>query len=131
MRLVDPQGGLGEHLFDRVEVGAAGRTELQAGACASDRRAHCFGFVAAEVVHDEDVAAAERRNHLRFDVDSERGVNAEAEFPSSLCVLVTSQLSRRFGPPFGPSSFFRRGGGMMDAFARACSGMGSAWCLNR
>ena len=71
MRLVGPQEGLelGEHLFDRVEVGAAGWREQQAGACASDRRAHCFDFVAAEVVRDEDVAAAERRNHLRFDVD--------------------------------------------------------------
>ena len=63
--------GLDEHLLDRVGVGTAGREEQRAGACASDRRAHRFGLAAAEVVHDGDVAAAERRNLLRFDVDSE------------------------------------------------------------
>ena len=79
-----------------------------------------FGFVAAEVVHDDDVAAAVRRDLPRFDVDSESGVNAEAEFPGSFCVLVTSQVSRRFGSPFWAALVFRRGGGMMDAFARTC-----------
>ena len=64
---------LGEHLLDRVEVGAAGRKEQQAGARASDRRAHRFGLVAAEIVHDDDVAAAERRNQLGFDIGLEGG----------------------------------------------------------
>ena len=73
-RLVGPQEGLelGEHLLGRLEIGAAGRKEQQAGACASGRRAHRFGFVAA-VVHDDDAAAAERRDQLRFDVGSEGG----------------------------------------------------------
>ena len=79
-----------------------------------------FGFVAAEVVHDDDVAAAVRRDQPRFDVDSESGVNAEAEFSGSFCVLVTSQVSRRFGSPFWAALVFRRGGGMTDAFARTC-----------
>ena len=64
---------LGEHLLDRVEVGAAGRKEQQAGARASDRRAHPFGFVAAEIVHDDDVAASERRDQLGFDIGLEGG----------------------------------------------------------
>ena len=60
---------LGEHLLGRT--GATGRKEQRVGACVLDRCARRFGLVAAEVAHDGDVAAAGRRNQLRFDVDSE------------------------------------------------------------
>ena len=36
---------LSEHLLDQVGVGAAGREEQRAGACASYCRAHRFGLV--------------------------------------------------------------------------------------
>ena len=62
---------LGERLLDRIEIGAAGRKEQKTGARASDRRAHRFSLLAARIVHDDDVAAIERRNQLRFDMDSE------------------------------------------------------------
>ena len=38
---------------------------------ASDRCAHRFGLAAVWIVHDDDVAAAEHRNQLRFDIDPE------------------------------------------------------------
>ena len=62
---------LGERLLDWIEVGAVGRKEQKMGARASGRRVHCFGLVIAQIVHDDDVAAAERRDQLRFNIDSE------------------------------------------------------------
>ena len=41
------------------------------GTRASERRAHCFGLVAARIVHDDDVATAERWDQLGFDIDPE------------------------------------------------------------
>ncbi len=50
---------LGEHLLDWIEGGAVGRREQKMVARASYRRAHRFGPVATQIVHDDDVAAAE------------------------------------------------------------------------
>jgi hypothetical protein len=45
----------GEDLFDRVEVRAVGRQEQLLGPCRPDCLAHSLAFVAAEIVHDDDV----------------------------------------------------------------------------
>ena len=70
-RLVLPQEVLElvEHLLNRIEIRAVGRKEQKMGTCGSDRRAHRFGLVATQIVHDDDVAAAERGDQLRFDID--------------------------------------------------------------
>ena len=77
-RLILPQEvlELGERLLDRIETGAAGRKEQQAGARASDRRAHRFCLAAARIVHDDDVAAIGCREQLRFDMYPE-GVSVD------------------------------------------------------
>ncbi len=74
-----------EDLLDQVEIGAAGREEQQAVACASDFLAPRFGSVAAGSVRDNDVVAAERRNQLRFGMDLEGGaVDRVVENPGSV-----------------------------------------------
>ena len=77
---------LGEHLLDQAGVGDAGRKEQRVGACASDHRARRFGLVAAAgVVHDDDVAASERRNQLGFDLDLERiAVDRSVQYPKGV-----------------------------------------------
>lgn len=45
---------LGEHVLDRVEVGAVGRKEQRVGTCASDRRACRFSLVVAKVVNEAE-----------------------------------------------------------------------------
>jgi hypothetical protein len=47
---------LGEHLLDPIEVGRVGRQEEELGARGSDVLADSLGFVAAEIVNDDDVA---------------------------------------------------------------------------
>ena len=61
----------GEHLLDRIEVRAVGRQEEQLGARASEDAADDFGFVAAEVVDDDDVAGLECRQQKLLDVGAE------------------------------------------------------------
>ncbi len=51
---------LGEDLLDGVEVGGVWRQEKQVCAGASDGLANRLSLVAAEVVHDDDVAGAQR-----------------------------------------------------------------------
>lgn len=74
-----------EDLLDQVEIGAAGREERQAVACASEFLAHRFGSVAAGSVRDDDVVAAERRNRRRFGMDLEGcDVDRVVENPGSV-----------------------------------------------
>jgi len=53
---------LGEDLLDRIDVGAVGRQEQQLCSCRSDRLAHGLAFVAAQIVHDDDVTGREGRD---------------------------------------------------------------------
>ena len=50
---------LAKTCLDRVEVGRITRQEEQLGAGAADQLANRLALVAAEVVHDDDVAGAE------------------------------------------------------------------------
>jgi hypothetical protein len=49
----------GECVFDRIEVGAVGWKEQEPCTSTSDDGAHSVAFVAAKVVHDDDVAWSE------------------------------------------------------------------------
>src|SRR6516162_6227802 len=64
---------LGEDLLDRVEVGRVTRQEEQLGAHAADQLANRLALVAAEVVHDDNVAGAEGGDQELFDVSAEAG----------------------------------------------------------
>ena len=62
---------LGEDLLDGIEVGTVGRQEEQLGAGGADGAAHGLAFVAAEIVHDDDVAGLERRDENLLDIGEE------------------------------------------------------------
>jgi hypothetical protein len=62
---------LGEDLFDRVEVWAVGRQEDQVGAPGPDGGSRGLGFVAAEVVQDDDVARLQGGGEDPIDVEQE------------------------------------------------------------
>lgn len=57
----------GEDLLDRVEVRAVGRQVEELGALGPDGRADGWPFVAAEIVHDDDIAGRQRRGEELFD----------------------------------------------------------------
>lgn len=58
----------GEGLFDGIEVGTVGRQEEEIGAYVADGFAGGLAFVAAEIVHDDDVAQSERWDQELLDV---------------------------------------------------------------
>jgi len=62
---------LGKDLLDRVEVWAVGRQEQQFSPCRPDGLAHGLALVAAEVVHDHDVAGQERGHEELLDIGGE------------------------------------------------------------
>src|SRR5262245_64837932 len=61
---------LGKDLFDRVEVGRVFGQEEELGAGRADELTHGFALVAAEIVHDDDVAFAKRRQEDIFQIGS-------------------------------------------------------------
>jgi hypothetical protein len=62
---------LGEGLLDRIEIGRVRRQIPEPGAGRSDHAAERRRFVAAEIVHDDDVALLEDRNELLLDIGAE------------------------------------------------------------
>jgi hypothetical protein len=70
----------GEGLFDRVEVRAVGRQELQEGAGLLNRDADLRVLVRGQVVEHDDIARAQRRDQNLLDVGAERvGVDGTIE----------------------------------------------------
>ena len=68
LRLSHPVLDLGEGLLDRVEVGRVWRQIPEAGAGRPDRAPHGGRFVAAEIVHHDDVAFAQHGRELLLDI---------------------------------------------------------------
>jgi len=66
-----PVFDLGESLLDGIEVWRVGRQEPEAGPGGADGVSHGLGFVAAEIVHDDDVAGSENGNQLLADIGAE------------------------------------------------------------
>ena len=62
---------LGEGLFDGIEIGAVGRKKPKLGSGGFDCGFDGGAFVSAEVVHDHDIAGAQRRSQFLFDVSGE------------------------------------------------------------
>ena len=62
---------LGEHLLDGIEIGTIGRQEEKPRADSTDGPAHGMALVAAEIVHDDDVAGLERRHQELLDIGFE------------------------------------------------------------
>src|SRR5260370_21581940 len=62
---------LGEHLLDRIEVRTVGRQEEKPRADRANGPAHRMALVAAEIVHDDNVARLERRHEELLDIGLE------------------------------------------------------------
>ena len=62
---------LGTDLFDRVEIGLIFRQAPQLCSCGLDGGPDGFGFVAAEVVHDDDIAGVQRPDQLLTNIINE------------------------------------------------------------
>jgi len=61
----------GEELLDGIEVGRIGRQEEKIGAGTSDGCADGTGFVAAQIIDDDDIAGLKRRDQGLFDIGTE------------------------------------------------------------
>ena len=62
---------LGEHLLDGIEIGTIRRQEEKPCADRTDGAAYGVALVAAEIVHDDDVAGLERRHEELLDIGFE------------------------------------------------------------
>ena len=62
---------LGKHLFDRIEVGAVGRQIAQRRAGSLDYLPDTSDFVRWQIVHDDNIALAQRRREKMFDISTE------------------------------------------------------------
>ena len=66
-----PMLDLGEGLLDRIEVRGIGRQEPEPGAGGPDGLTDGCGLVAAQIVHDHDVAGLQGRQQLLLDIGAE------------------------------------------------------------
>ena len=66
-----PMLDLGEGLLDRVEIGRVGRQEPEPCAGGPDGMTDGCGFMAAQIVHDHDVAGLQGRQQLLLDIGAE------------------------------------------------------------
>ena len=64
---------LGEDLFNRVEIRGVRRQEAQGGPHPLKGRPHGRTLVAAQIVHNDDIAGGEGRQQTLFDIGQEAG----------------------------------------------------------
>jgi len=80
LRHAHPVFDLGEGLFDRVEVRGVGRQEPEPCAGGIDGGAYGLGFMASQIVHDDNVSGLERPGELLFHIGQEaRAVDRAVE----------------------------------------------------
>jgi len=91
---------LGKDLLDRVEVGRVFRQEQQFGAGRADEPAHGFAFVAAEIVHDDDVARLQGGEENLLDIGLKgRAVDRTVEQPWRVDSVVAKRRQEGGGFP--------------------------------
>ncbi len=96
---------LGEDLFNRVEVGGVGRQEAQRGPHPLNGGAHGGTLVAAQIVHNDDIARSERWQQTPFDIGQEAGpVHRAIEDTRSRKSVVVQRRheGQRLPVPMGP-----------------------------
>jgi len=91
---------LGEDLLDRVEIGRVGRQENEPGPGAADGAAYGVASVAAEIVHDNDVARSERWHQDLLGVGEEtHAIDRAVEHARRGDPIVTQRGEERHGLP--------------------------------
>lgn len=67
-RVTEQSFELGEDLFNRIEIRGVGRQETQGGPHPRKGCPHGRTLVAAQVVHNDDIARGKRRQQTLFDI---------------------------------------------------------------
>lgn len=89
-----------KYLFDRIEVGAIGRQEEELGADRANGAPHGLSLVAAEIVHDDDVAGGERRHEELLDIGQEAfAVDRPIEDEGSVDPVAAQRRKKGQCPP--------------------------------
>ena len=70
-RVAEQSFELSEDLFDRVEIRGVGGQEAERGPRLLNGRPHGGPLVAAQIVHNDDIAWGERRQQALFDIGQE------------------------------------------------------------
>ena len=95
---------LGEDLFNGVEIGGVGRQEAQRGPHPFNGCPHGRTLVAAQIVHNDDIARSEGRQQTLFDIGQEAGaVDRAVEDAGSGHAVVAQRRyeSQRLPVPVG------------------------------
>ena len=96
---------LGEDLFNRVEVGGVGRQEAERGPHPLNGGPHGGTLVAAQIVHNDDIARRERWQQTLFDIGQEAGtIDRAIEDTRSRKAVVAERRheGQRLPVPMGP-----------------------------
>src|SRR5437763_258057 len=89
---------LGEDLLDGVQVGRVFGQEEELGACRTDELTHDFASVAAEIVHDYDVARTKRRKQNFLYIDPKAvAIDRAIEKPWRLDAVMALGRQERHG----------------------------------
>lgn len=90
----------GEELLDRVEVGRVFGQEEQLGAGLTYRLAHGVAFVAAEIIHDDDVARCEGWGQHLGNIDAKAlAVDGTVDHPRCVDPVVAECCQKGCGVP--------------------------------
>src|SRR5258708_3020757 len=96
----------GEYLLDRVQVGRIFRQKEELCANRADECPHDFTFVAAEIVHDDDVTGLQGREQNLLDVNCEAlTVDRAIEDPWALDPILAHCAQEGFGLPIAARHF--------------------------
>ena len=97
---------LGEDLFDRVQIGRVFGQEEQFGAHGSDRPTNGFSFVAAEIVHHDDVPRQKRGRQHGLDIGFEAlAVDRTVENPGRFDAIMPKGGYKGHGFPMAVRNF--------------------------
>jgi len=91
---------LREDLFDGVKIGAVGREEEEPCTGFTDGGSDGSGLVAAQIVHDHDVAGPEAGNEHLFDIEQEAlAIDGTVEYTGRRNLVAAQGGKERHGFP--------------------------------
>ena len=98
--LTHPVFDFGKGLFDWIEVRGVWRQIPESGAGLAYGESDGFGFVAAEIVHDDDITRDKGRRELLFDVGAEAfAVDGAIEYARRGEPIMTQRAQKGQGAP--------------------------------
>src|SRR5262249_52669362 len=97
---------LGEDLFNGVQVGRVFGQEEELSSCGADELTHDFASVAAEIVHDHDVARTQRWQEDLLHVEAKAAaVDRSLEKPRRLNSVMAQSRQEGHGLPAAVRNF--------------------------